>query len=162
MKPEITREEVAELLDYDPESGVFRWRADRGRAKAGTVAGADHSGGYCVIGIKGRVYRSHRLAFLLMEGKWPAGDVDHINGNRADNRWCNLRAVSRRVNMQNLKKARQDSTTGLLGVHPFRGQYIAKISVNGRERYLGLYDSPEVAHAVYVAAKRLHHEGNTL
>lgn len=157
-----TREEVAALLAYDPDTGVFRWRADRGGSKAGDEAGTDHNGGYRRIHIKGCQFLAHRLAFLLMEGKWPAEDVDHINGVRDDNRWSNLRDVSRTLNNQNLRSAKKTSKTGLLGVRPFRGRFRAQIEVNGQSRHLGIYDSPEVAHAAYVAAKRLHHEGSTL
>ena len=97
-----------------------------------------------------------------MTGAMPAGDVDHINGNRADNRWCNLRDVSRTLNNQNQRRAQKDNETGLLGVSPHRGRFKAQIRVNGKVRNLGLFDSPEVAHKVYLAHKRLMHPGNTL
>lgn len=113
--------------------------------------------------MNGPGHGAHRLAFLLMTGAMPAGDVDHINGNRADNRWCNLRDVSRAVNMQNLRKPRADNTTGFLGVSLSKGRYQAQIAANGKTHYLGLYDCPKLAHAAYVARKRLlHSEGNTL
>lgn len=163
MTPEITRAEALELLAYDSDTGTFRWRADRGRGvKAGDVAGTDHNRGYRRIHIKDRPYLAHRLAFLLMTGAMPAGDVDHINGVRDDNRWSNLRDVSNGVNAQNQRKARSDSETGLLGVSPYRGQFRAQIRVNGKVRNLGLFDSPEVAHKVYLAHKRILHPGNTL
>lgn len=159
----LTREEVAALLAYDPDTGVFRWRADRGPVKAGDIAGRLDAKGYRDIRVKGTLYKAHRLAFLLVTGKWPAQHVDHIDGDRQNNRWSNLRDVSNGINAQNLKTAQKNSKTGLLGVSPVKGgRYQAAITVNGKPRHLGFYDSPEVAHAAYVAAKRLHHEGNTL
>lgn len=160
----MTRDELAKLLEYDPDTGAFRWKINRrGTAKAGQEAGHINASGYRIIRThKGR-HGAHRLAFLLMTGAMPAGDVDHINGSRADNRWCNLRAVSRAVNMQNLRKAHKDSQTGILGVTRHRGRYRAQIGIGGKLKYLGLYDCPKLAHAAYVAHKRLlHPEGNTL
>lgn len=163
MKPEITREEVAEILSYCPETGVFRWKVSRGTAKAGDVAGShDAAHGYRLIGIKGCVYKAHRLAFLLMNGAMPTQPVDHLNGDRADNRFSNLRQVSNELNSQNQRKAHKNSKTGLLGVTPHKGRFMAKIKVNGEKRYLGLYDCPEVAHAAYLAAKRMLHPGSTV
>ena len=161
MTPELTRAEVSELLSYEPESGVFRWKVDRRRVKAGDVVGSDR-GGYSVIDVNGRQYLAHRLAFLLMTGEWPAEDVDHINGVKDDNRWSNLRAVSRRINMQNLRAAQKNSKTGLLGVTKHQGRYMASIEVSGQRKFIGYFDCPHVAHAAYVAAKRIHHEGCTL
>lgn len=158
----MTRDELAELLEYDPDTGVFTWKVNRGGCKAGDIAGSDHNRGYWQIRVKGCRYLAHRLAFLLMTGAMPAGDVDHINGNRADNRWCNLRDVSRTLNNQNQRRAQKDNETGLLGVSPHRGRFKAQIRVNGKVRNLGLFDSPEVAHKVYLAHKRLMHPGNTL
>lgn len=163
MTPELTQAEVSELLSYEPESGVFRWKMDRrGGLKSGEVAGTPDATGYRQIKVKGVRYLAHRLAFLLMEGNWPSGQIDHKNGAKDDNRFENLRDVSSALNCQNKRKANKASTTGLLGVSPFKGRYMAQITVDGQKRHLGTYDSPHVAHAVYVAHKRLLHEGNTL
>lgn len=161
MKIELTREAVAEVIDYDPESGVFRWKVGRGRTNAGDVAGTTgNSKGYRVIGVMGRYYAAHRLAFLIMTGNWPSQHVDHINGQRDDNRFSNLREVSNSWNAQNIKKARKDSTTGLLGVVPVKGgMFEARIMVNGRIRHLGRFSTPEVAHSVYLSHKRSAHPG---
>lgn len=163
MTPELTREEVAELLEYDPNTGVFTWKAiTSNRVKAGIRAGTVNGRGYRLIGVNGKQVPAHRLAFLFMTGKWPAKYVDHINGQRDDNRFPNLRDVTQTVNMQNQKKARQDSKTGLLGVTLKKGRFRATIKVNGKQRSLGTFSTPEVAHAVYLSHKRKAHPGNTL
>ena len=159
---DLTHDDVAALLSYDPETGALTWKVSRGTVKAGDVAGRGNGHGYRQIGVKGRSYLAHRLAFLLMTGKWPTLFVDHLNGQRDDNRWSNLREASNEINQQNITQAQKNSATGLLGVVPFRGRFKAQITANGQNRHLGTYDSAEVAHAVYVAAKRLLHEGNTL
>ena len=83
---DLTRDEVAALLTYDPETGVFRWKVDRGqRVKVGDIAGTEFNG-YRRIRIKGRAFKAHRLAFLLMTGAMPSDQVDHINGQKDDNR----------------------------------------------------------------------------
>lgn len=163
MTPEITREEVAEILSYCPETGVFTWKVDRrGTAKAGGIAGCRDSTGYMRVSVKGCRYLAHRLAFLLMTGAWPEQHVDHRDGDRQNNRWGNLRDVPPMLNVQNQREAQKHNQTGLLGVTPYRGRFMAKIRVNGKTRYLGLFDSPEVAHKVYLAHKRILHPGNTL
>lgn len=162
MKPAPTREFVLDLLDYDPLTGIFTWRVDRGTVKAGTRAGYVNKRGYRVINIGGRLALAHRLAVFHMTGEWPAHDVDHRFGQRDDNRWSELREMTRAGNMENLRRAHRDNKSGLLGVSPCNGRWAAHIRINGKNRYLGTHDTPELAHAVYLAAKRDHHSGNTL
>lgn len=167
----ITAERLKELFDYTPETGVFRFRHDvrAGRngaflvASAGAVAGnVSPSTGYWYISIRGRRYAAHRMAFLYMTGAVPPDDVDHINGSKTDNRWRNLRPATRSQNMQNLFRAHADNTTGFLGVERKRGRFAARIAIGGRRMSLGIFDTPEEAHAAYVAAKREVHERSTL
>lgn len=89
----LTQERLKELLTYEPATGVFRWRERRGNQGGGCVAPGDEAGsvyknGYRMIGVGGRRYGAHRLAFLYMTGAFPPAEVDHINGVPADNRWC--------------------------------------------------------------------------
>jgi hypothetical protein len=160
----ITQSELHELVNYDPETGVFTWRSDRFagaykqklNARAGDVAGAFNTRGYWVI----RNYTAHRLAWLYMTGKWPEADIDHINGDRADNRWSNLRAATRAENLRNVR-LRESNKLGLKGVYwqKDKRKYIARIQVNGKVTCLGRFNCPTAAHLAYCrAAKKFHGE----
>lgn len=138
----ITQAELKELLHYDPETGVFTWKVNRGiRLLRGKKAGTIKPYGYPVVKVKGKDYLGHRLAFLYMVGEIPSGDVDHINGVRDDNRWCNLRKATRQQNAQNAKR-RKDSPFGIPGVSLVRGKrWRAVIRVNWKPIHLGYSDN---------------------
>lgn len=163
---EITRDTVSAFLRYDLQTGQFTRKRRDG---TWTLTGGVHKAtGYCVIGIGHKPYLAHRLAFLLMTGSWPVNEVDHINGDRADNRWCNLRDVTSGGNKQNRKRHQVNNAQQLLGVSFWparRGtkKYVAQLSKAGKRLHCSYHETPEAAHAAYVAAKRQHHqEGNTL
>lgn len=152
------------LLHYDPQSGVFTWRMNRkGGPRAGDVAG-NATDGYREISVDGRTYKAHRLAWLYMVGEWPAGPIDHRNGVGSDNTWSNLRAASHAINNQNLRGPKKNGTSGFLGVcwDKRRRRWVASITVNSRNKFLGYHETAEAAHANYVAAKRMLHEGCTI
>jgi hypothetical protein len=151
----LTQDSLKNALDYDPETGLFTWRAG---SRGGLVAGSDRNG-YVRIKVAGETHYAHRLAILYQGGSWPSGEVDHINRQRADNRICNLRDVSRRLNQHNRAEAPKNSKSGVLGVYMNRGRYRAQIKVGGEVNYLGSFGSVEAAHAAYIAAKREMHEG---
>jgi hypothetical protein len=153
----LTAEQVRELLDYDPETGRFTWRiAPRGH-KAGSQAGCIDSYGYVVIRIAGAGHKAHRLAWLIAYGEWPDDQIDHINGERSDNRIANLRSLTNQGNQQNRRTAHRGNSSGLLGVSPKRGKWRAQIKVDGEKRHIGMFDTPEAAHAAYLEAKRKLH-----
>lgn len=159
---EFTAAFVSERISYDPETGEFLRKACHRSALVSKPAGTPHRG-YLSIGVGGRNFRAHRLAWLLMTGDWPTAGVDHINGDRSDNRWCNLRLASASLNNQNVRRPRKSNKLGFLGVHPSRrGTYAAQISHNGRLVWIGRFATPEEAHAAYLAKKRLLHEGCTI
>lgn len=95
---------LQELLEYAPETGVFRWRVNRTSVRAGTMAGRLDSKGYRQISVDGQRYGAHRLAWLYMNGEWPKHEIDHVNGDRDDNRIANLRDVVRTINMRNKRR----------------------------------------------------------
>ncbi len=158
----ITAETFRALLDYDPESGIFRWRVNRGGIQMGAVAGTVSEKGYILILINGTKFRAHRLAWLYVYGAWPQDQIDHLNGDKRDNRIVNLRDVSQSVNLQNQTRARRDSTSGFLGVswHKRKKHWEAKIKVNKRNHFLGYFDTAEAAHAAYLAAQMKLHPGD--
>jgi hypothetical protein len=158
----LTAERLRELLDYDPATGVFTWRVRAGRSAAGREAGwiqryrkVDIE--YRDIRVDGRTYRAHRLAFLWMTGSFPDCLVDHRDGDGLNNRWRNLRCASHAQNHQNRRMDSRNSC-GLKGVERNGPGYSARIGVNGTRLYLGYFDTPEAAHAAYVAAAQ-HHFG---
>lgn len=101
---ELTAERARELLDYDKGSGLLRWKARRGSSKdrSGKVAGCVSKGNhYHLVRVENRMYGAHRLAWLIVTGSWPTFEIDHINRDKTDNRWCNLRDVTHQENMLN-------------------------------------------------------------
>lgn len=155
----LTAERLRELLNYDPETGIFRWRVNRGNIKAGTVTGClCKRRGYLLIGIDGIVHLAHRLAWLWMTGEWPSEQVDHRNGVRNDNRFANLREATHTENCHNLGKSKLNKS-GYTGVFYWatRDVFIARIGLGGRSLFLGYFDTAEKARDVRLAAKaRLH------
>ncbi len=159
----INSKRLRQLLSYDPKSGVFINRTDRHwSAKAGEAAGSLTKAGYIEIGLDGISYYAHRLAWLYVTGEWPANTIDHKDGNRANNAWRNLRDVTQDVNVQNLRGATAASSSGLLGAYRCGSRFKASITVDGRVRHIGYFETAQKAHEAYVAAKRQFHQGCTL
>jgi hypothetical protein len=156
--PSIDR--VKELVDYDKDSGQFTWKVYRGgKAKAGTLAGSVRADGYSAICIDLCSYKSSRLAWLLVTGEDPGEmDIDHINGDVADNRFFNLRLATESQNCCNRKK-RSDNTSGFKGVYPMGKKWAAQIRANRKTKHLGVFETPELAHQAYInQANALHGE----
>jgi len=158
-------ERVREVLDYNPDTGIFTWKVNISNLKAGRVTGCPTGpGGHLAIRVSKTLYLAHRLAFLIMTGEWPRGEVDHINGCGSDNRWGNLRDGDRHQNMQNRRGPRKGSKSGILGAtwDARYGKWVARIHVDGRSKHLGYFSTPEEAGAVYLDAKRVLHGGCTI
>lgn len=153
----LTQQELMKQLHYDAETGEFIRIAERKVKKTGAELT-----GYIRIQVNGKRHMAHRLVWLYIHGVWPLGCVDHINGNRSDNRIENLRDVSPSVNSQNYRNIRRDNTTGFMGVSINGSGFQAVIRVNGKRYGLGTYKTAEQAHRVYVEAKRKMHVGGTL
>lgn len=139
-------------LRYDPLTGAFRWNVGTHKHR---IAGTTSSKGYIKIVVQGKEYQAHRLAVLYMTGVLPLQDVDHKNCNRADNRWINLRVVSRQINAHNRASANKNNQSGWAGVHCLRSRkWVAQITCpNKNKKHLGVFGSPEEAHLVYLLAK---------
>jgi hypothetical protein len=155
---DLTADELRRLLSYDPETGVFRWKVSRSnRVKVGAVAGTICSGGYCSVWI-GRFYKSHRLAWLYVHGRWPDEMLDHVNGDPTDNRISNLREASRAENGMNRGRNRNNAS-GQKGVHWYAklNKWCVSIKLEGKTRHLGYYSSLEDAANAYSEAARSRH-----
>lgn len=144
-RPLPSVEEILSVVSYDEQTGEFRYRTNRfGRHKkrAGDVAGG-FSAGYVLISIKGAVFGAHRLAWKVMTGQDPVEVVDHIDGNRSNNAWPNLRAATHAENSRN-RKPNRNSQIGKKGVslHRESGTYLVNIRVSG-------FDTIESATAAY-------------
>ena len=158
----LMQERLKELLHYDPETGIFTWLVrNSSRVKVGDVAGCK-SNKYTAIGVDGRFYYAHRLAWLYMYGNWPVNMLDHIDSNKSNNKITNLRAANKHENQQNLKKAQSHSISRLIGVSPNGRGWCARIVLNGKQHHCGTFKTPELAHAAYLEAKRRLHPFGTI
>ena len=144
------REMLQERFAYAPLTGVFTSR------KTGKMVGVrPNDRGYATISFNGKTCRAHRVAWFYMSGEWPTGDIDHIDGDKLNNRWSNLRDVDHLTNTQNRRVVH--SKTGYLGVQPHRGGFRATIKAFGKTINLGTQSTAELASATYVEAKRQLH-----
>lgn len=158
-------DDMSRVITYNPLTGDFTWAVSRPGAKFGAIAGSITAEGYRQVRINRKVYSSHRLAWFFINGKWPNGEIDHINGNRLDNKASNLRVVDRSVNSQNKRSAmKNNKSCGLLGVtwNKQHKKWQSKIMVNKKSHHVGLFDCPEEAHSAYLRKKRVLHAGCTI
>ena len=162
-KTDLTAQRVRELFYVNQSGALIRAiRGTGGRSQVGREAGSIDASGYIEVSIDGSAYKAHRIVWLHIHGVWPQGQIDHINGDRRDNRPGNLRDVPAFINCENQRFGRSDSSHGLLGVCYFKGKWQAQITVRGKQRYLGRFSSAEDAHAAYLDAKRILHAGCTI
>lgn len=156
---------LIDLLNYEAATGVFRWRVTNRRARAGVEAGTIHWKGYRDIIVDGNHFLAHRLVWMYIYGHWPIDQIDHINGNRLDNRLVNLREATNTQNQQNQRRPRSDNKSGFLGVSPSgnnRSPWRAQIAHHGRKIYLGEFTTKEDAHTAYLTAKQHLHPFQTI
>ncbi len=139
----LTAQKLRDLVVYDPDTGLFARKHDENhRRKAGDIVGTMSATGYWVYTITNTQYKLHRLAYMYMTGEMPPAQIDHINGNRADNRWANLRAATQAENGTNQKRSVRNKS-GVSGVswdNQFR-KWHAQIRHNGKRVHLGRYDN---------------------
>jgi hypothetical protein len=156
----IPVEELREILAYDPETGVCTWKVPRGtKIRPGMVAGCKNSLGYYFIGINGRRYYTHRIAFALTTGAWPTALVDHIDMDPGNNAWANLRLANKSENMRNRGK-QKNNTTGAKGVTKAdSGKFVVEVWLNRKKHYIGRFTTIGEAETAYEsAAATLHGE----
>lgn len=147
----LTQDRLKALVNYAPETGVFTWNMARRRCRPGDKIGCRMKNGYICIRVDDILYTAHRLAWRYMTGEWPSAQIDHINGDRADNRFSNLREATNAQNAQNRK--RKDNKSGFPGVRRENDKWLAEIKVNYVGRRIGLFETPEQAHEAYLKAK---------
>lgn len=158
----LSADYVRSVLDYRPETGELVWAVAKGRrVRAGGVAGHLNGNGYVYVRIEGVLYLAHRLVWLIHYDQWPKDQIDHINGDRVDNRIENLREATNAENHQN-KSSRINSSSRFVGVHwePRYGKWQAQITLNGKQKYLGSFHTEESAAAAYAEAKAKFHVFN--
>jgi hypothetical protein len=159
VKPLPPLERLHALFQY--EDGNLYWKQVRGNRPAGALAGwLNH--GRLQVRVDRAQYFVHRIIWLMVTGKEPQHEIDHIDGNPLNNKIENLRDVNHQVNQQNRRRAQPRNKTGFLGVYIDRGRYVAQITIEGRVTRVGAFDTPEAAHSAYLNAKRMLHLGNTL
>lgn len=159
MAGKTTKSDIEDFLEYNPITGEFFWKKFKGaRAPVGKVMNAPCKvWGYIFIRFNKRLYRAHHLAWLLMTGEFPSQEIDHVNGDRADNRWCNLREAGKSKNMLNIHTPRPDiNTSGYRGVHTYRDRFRAVITINKKLVYLGTFNSALEASNRYTEFKQLY------
>lgn len=172
----LSAERLRLILTYQPESGCFLWNVEsRSGFKQSVVnhlpgdeAGTPRkSDGRIVIRIDGRTYLRYRLAWLWMTGQWPTGEIDHADGDPANDRFANLREASRGLNQQNIRRPfktkKSSKYLGVFANKPGRAApWRAAITDRGRQMNLGAFMTETEAHEAYLSAKRRLHEGCTI
>ena len=155
----MTKDRILEVLKYTPETGVFVWKISTGKAIAGRVAGQETKHGYVRITIDRRAYMAHRLVWACEHGSIPSFSIDHIDGNKKNNRIENLRQDPYKQNSQNIRTPGVRNTSGFLGVvlDKKSGKWRAFLRTNKKTKALGRFATPEQASEAYLSAKRIHH-----
>lgn len=148
-KRKVTHTELLTLLNYCPLTGELRWRVNmNSRARAGDIVSCS-SLGYKVVKIYKIMYRVHVLAWLYMTGEWPLQDLDHIDRDRGNNKWANLRLASSSQNHWNASDKSRGNATGFRGVKEEGKRFSARVNKHGKTYHLGPFDTAEEAHIAY-------------
>jgi hypothetical protein len=155
----LTQDELKRLLSYDLNTGNFTWNISKKGINLDKSAGSIHANdGYCRIRIDGVPYSAHRLAWLYVHGSWPKVVIDHIDGDRSNNRLSNLREATLRQNQFN-RKVKCTSSTGVKGVSLDRRgkRFQVQIKIEGVKKFIGYFNTISEGAAAYNAiAKTIH------
>jgi len=164
----LTQERLKFRLNYDPLTGLFSWKTKGhpcSKIKIDGILGCVNVHGYIQVKLDNKHYLVHRLAWLYVYGKFPDGQIDHIDHNKTNNRIKNLRDVSHSLNQQNILFAPKNKKhSKLLGAcfHKQTGKFRARIRTNGIQKHLGAFDTAQEAHQAYLDAKRKLHSTCTI
>lgn len=151
--PKHSVEELRQVLEYNPATGIFTWKADRKNAmRVGTIAGTLDAGGRRRITHESRQYYAAWIAWAFMTGEWPVATVDHRNRVRGDDRWDNLRTATRHQNVGN--SSRYTGKDLPKGVSRARDRYVARIRKGKVPHHLGTFDTIAEAAAAYMVAAK--------
>lgn len=159
VRSRLTAKRARAVLDYDPATGVFRWKKMlSARAPVGTVAGTPLAQGYIIIAVDKESYLAHRLAWLWMTGKWPKVQLDHRNRAKGDNRWKNLREANSHENNRN-RPINKNNTSGFKGVSYLAHvrKWRAYVMKEHKQYHVGLFATPELADAARQEAAQILH-----
>lgn len=154
----LTQEYLKSIILYEPLTGMFIWRykeACPSFKRGGRISNCVEKDGYIQIRISGKSFKAHRLAFLYITGEWPKEQVDHINGIRRDNRWCNIRECTPRENMFNMRACVDGK---IKGIRKKNKSYEVTLRINGIPTYLGSYKNLEDAVKTIRAAREKYHK----
>lgn len=154
-----------EKIQYDDATGKMFWlHSNNRRIRVGDPVGSVRADGYIEIGYDGKKYLAHQIAWAKHHKTLPTLMIDHINGNRSDNRIANLREATKSINAQNQKRAKRNNKVGLLGVSLEKkiGRYISQINIDGKRVWGGRFDNAEQAHFAYLERKRVLHPACTI
>jgi hypothetical protein len=159
----ITADHLKTILIYNPTTGEFVWKTRQYRSDLiGKRAGSPTNTGYWAIAVDNKKTLAHRLAWLYMTGNPPTDHIDHINGDKLDNRFENLREVTRFGNLQNMRTPTNANNSGFLGVSAHQGKWRVQIMTNGERIRVSGFNTPEEAHQKYLELKREHHATCTI
>lgn len=137
----LTYKRLCEVLDYNPKTGIFRWKESRGRVKAGDIAGCKCEDGYIRIRIDSKIYLAHRIAWFYVHGYFPENLIDHKNRNEYDNWIDNLRETSSQCNLRNSGNYKRNKS-GVKGVSWYKvtKKWQVQICINQKDKHLGYFD----------------------
>ena len=148
-------------VSYDEQTGLFAWKQKRQGVIDGKFGNLEKTG-YVRAKVLNKKYLAHRLAWFIVNKRWPDGQIDHINGDRSDNRIANLRVVDQSGNSQNRRTKQKNNQSGFFGVHISGAKWRAQIRIEKKLKHLGLFDTPELASKAYIDAKRSIHATCTI
>jgi hypothetical protein len=149
----LSADDVRAILDYDPDTGEFRWKTTRGHAQKGALAGSKDRKGYITIRVNFTLCYAHRLAWLVTHGFWPENQIDHIDCDKSNNRISNLREATNSQNQAN-RGIDCRNTSGRKGVswNKSKGKWEARTRINNEQKFIGYFDDIHSASIAYNSA----------